>query len=66
MLLVSFKYIKRTMKTFASPSQSMWVSQYFIVSLEKERKEVSETLNDGIVSLDKLFKTSLNQFINLD
>ena len=54
------------MKTFASPSQSMWVSQYFVVSLEKERKEVSETLNDGIVSLDKLFKTSLNQFINLD
>ena len=44
----------------------MWVLQYFIVSLEKEWKEVSETLKEGIVSFDKLLKTSLNQFINLD
>lgn len=38
MLLVFFKYIKRpkrTMRIFTSPSQSMWVSQYFIASLEK-------------------------------
>lgn len=43
----------------------MWVSQHFVVPLEKERKEVSETIKDGMVSFDKL-KTSLNEFINLD
>lgn len=43
----------------------MWVSQYFVVPLEKERKEVSETIKDGMVSFDKL-RTSLNEFINLD
>lgn len=55
--------LKRTMKTFTSPSQSMWVLQYFIVSLEKEWKEVSETTLQGY-SLGKLASLSLRRMEN--
>lgn len=47
--------LKRTMRIFTFQAKA-WVSQYFIASLEKERKEVSETLKDGILSLTNYSK----------
>ena len=59
MLLVSFKYIKRPQEDYENIYISKPKHVGFTISLEKEWKEVSETLKEGIVSFDKLLKTSL-------